>query len=245
MQAGHAINNSGIAVSFPSDGAQASQLARINAALVTLQNLNGPGVGCPASSTTFVAQQAAIQAGTAPPAPAAAPATPVAAAPASPPAAAPAPPPSPESAAPADTLDREVGGVPENLIPPFEHKGGINPNHGAFDPDLILCASAGAYISVCRRLRWYRPQRPQDPLLVPSQPREVRRCAFASLCLCLSIHITNLRIPTVGRESQRRSGPRNPQPQHRRLFPYRQLQGVEAGAYQCGAGNSPRLEWAG
>jgi hypothetical protein len=33
----------------------------MNAALVTLQNLQGPGVGCPAASTMFVAQQAAIQ----------------------------------------------------------------------------------------------------------------------------------------------------------------------------------------
>jgi len=80
--AGHATNNPSIAVSFPTDNSQASQLARINAALVTLQNLHGPGVGCPASSTTFVAQQAAIQAGTAAPPPAAAAPPPAAAAPA-------------------------------------------------------------------------------------------------------------------------------------------------------------------
>jgi len=59
VAAGHAVNNPSIAVSFPSDNSPASQLARINAALVTLQNLNGPGVGCPAASTTFVAQQQA------------------------------------------------------------------------------------------------------------------------------------------------------------------------------------------
>jgi len=61
VAAGHATNNPSIAVSFPTDESKASQLARINAALVTLQNLRGPGVGCPAASTTFVAQQAAIQ----------------------------------------------------------------------------------------------------------------------------------------------------------------------------------------
>jgi hypothetical protein len=75
VNAGFAVNNPGIPVSFPTDDSKASQLARINAALVTLQNLQGPGVGCPASSTTFVAQQSAIANGPgrrdAPPSPAA------------------------------------------------------------------------------------------------------------------------------------------------------------------------------
>jgi hypothetical protein len=62
VDAGRAVNNPGVSVSFPTDDSKASKLARIQTALVTLQNLNGPGVGCPASSTTFVAQQAAIQA---------------------------------------------------------------------------------------------------------------------------------------------------------------------------------------
>ncbi|KAF8817141.1 hypothetical protein BYT27DRAFT_6946210 [Phlegmacium glaucopus] len=61
VNAGHAVNNPSISVSFPTDDSKASKLARVNAALVTLQNLRGPGAGCPASSTTFVAQQAAIQ----------------------------------------------------------------------------------------------------------------------------------------------------------------------------------------
>jgi hypothetical protein len=56
-----------VAVTFPEDDSKASQLARIQAALVTLQNLEGPGVGCPASSTTLVAQQKAVQKGEAPP----------------------------------------------------------------------------------------------------------------------------------------------------------------------------------
>jgi hypothetical protein len=59
VAAGHALNNPSISLSFPTDNSPQSQLARIDAALVTLQNLNGPGVGCPAASTTFVAQQQA------------------------------------------------------------------------------------------------------------------------------------------------------------------------------------------
>ncbi|KAK0185727.1 hypothetical protein F5146DRAFT_1071250 [Armillaria mellea] len=65
VNAGFAVNNPSVLVSFPEDNSQASQLARIQTALVTLQNLNGPGVGCPAASTTFLAQQAAIQQGAA------------------------------------------------------------------------------------------------------------------------------------------------------------------------------------
>ncbi|KAJ3729469.1 hypothetical protein C8R42DRAFT_618834 [Lentinula raphanica] len=107
VAAGHATNNPSIAVSFPSDNSQASQLARIDAALVTLQNLNGAGVGCPASSTTFVAQQAAIQAGT----------TVAAAAPAATAAAAAA-----TSAAPA------TGGVDVSLVPEFGVTAGQSPD---------------------------------------------------------------------------------------------------------------------
>jgi len=54
--AGHAINNPGIGVTFSNDATDQSnptKIARIQAAIVTLQNLNGPGVGCPAASTTF------------------------------------------------------------------------------------------------------------------------------------------------------------------------------------------------
>jgi len=60
VAAGHATNNPTVAVSFPTDASPASQIARIQTALVTLQNLHGPGVGCPAVSTTFLAQQKAI-----------------------------------------------------------------------------------------------------------------------------------------------------------------------------------------
>ena len=58
--AGHAVNNPSVKVSYPLDDSVQSQLARVDTALVTLQNLNGPGKGCPAVSTTLSAQQAAL-----------------------------------------------------------------------------------------------------------------------------------------------------------------------------------------
>ncbi|KAI0267545.1 hypothetical protein BGY98DRAFT_1023908 [Russula aff. rugulosa BPL654] len=60
VAAGHVLNNPSVSISFPEDNSTASQLARINAATDTLQNLNGPGKGCPVVSTTFQAQAAAI-----------------------------------------------------------------------------------------------------------------------------------------------------------------------------------------
>lgn len=60
VAAGFAVNNPSVKVSFPTDGSSASKIARIQASLVTLQNLNGPGKGCPAASTTLLAQQKAI-----------------------------------------------------------------------------------------------------------------------------------------------------------------------------------------
>jgi hypothetical protein len=69
VEAGHAVHNPGVRVSFPLDNSKGSQLARFNAASITLQNLNGPGQGCPIVSTTFQAQVAAINAGNPPPAP--------------------------------------------------------------------------------------------------------------------------------------------------------------------------------
>jgi len=110
VAAGHAVNNTGIAVSFPTDQSQASQLARINTAIVTLQNLRGAGVGCPSASTTFNQQEAAIQAGTS-----AAPAAPAPPPPASAPPA-PAPAPAPTS-----------GGVDPALVPQFGHAAGLDP----------------------------------------------------------------------------------------------------------------------
>ena len=63
MLAGHAVHNPTVKVNFPLDNSTSSLLARFNAASDTLQNLNGPGQGCPIVSTTFQAQVAAINAG--------------------------------------------------------------------------------------------------------------------------------------------------------------------------------------
>jgi len=60
VNAGRAVNNPSVKVSFPLDNSVASQLARVDTALVTLQNLFGPGKGCPAVSTTLSTQQAAL-----------------------------------------------------------------------------------------------------------------------------------------------------------------------------------------
>lgn len=129
VNAGRAVNNPGVSVSFPTDGSKASQITRMQAALVTLQNLRGPGVGCPAASTTFLAQQAAIQNGPGdsapPPPPPAAPASPP------PPPAAPAPP---------------AGGVDPALVPEFGHPSGLNPT-GTGDCDGITNA-AGVVVKI-------------------------------------------------------------------------------------------------
>lgn len=54
------MHNPGVKVTYPLDNSLRSQLARVDTALVTLQNLNGPGKGCPAVSTTLSEQQAAL-----------------------------------------------------------------------------------------------------------------------------------------------------------------------------------------
>ncbi|KAJ4294331.1 hypothetical protein N0V90_008021 [Kalmusia sp. IMI 367209] len=60
VQAAAAAGNSeGVPVEFPLDDSSASKKARIQTSIIVLQNLNGRGVGCPAASTTFLAQQAA------------------------------------------------------------------------------------------------------------------------------------------------------------------------------------------
>lgn len=60
MNAGKVINNPSVPLAFPTDNSTASINARFNAAAVTLQNLNGAGVGCPIAATTWISQQAAI-----------------------------------------------------------------------------------------------------------------------------------------------------------------------------------------
>lgn len=117
------MNNTAITVSFPTDNSDASQLARLHTATVTLQNLLGPGEGCPSASTTFNQQAQAIQAnaGTAP-------------------SAAPTPSPSPQSAisvpsvvpAPGPSVapaPLASGSAPVNptLVPQFGHTAGLDP----------------------------------------------------------------------------------------------------------------------
>ncbi|KAF8531980.1 hypothetical protein JB92DRAFT_3080796 [Gautieria morchelliformis] len=134
VAAGHAVNNPSVSVSFPTDNSIPSQDARFNAFAVTLQNLNGPGKGCPIVSTTLQAQQKAIDSGSAPPAPA--PAAP--SAPPPPPAPAPAP-----SAAPAPA----AGGVDPNLVPDLGATAGKNPT-GTGDCDGAVNGANGQPIKV-------------------------------------------------------------------------------------------------
>ncbi|KAF7365562.1 hypothetical protein MVEN_00429500 [Mycena venus] len=112
VAAGHDVNNPGVAAPFPTDDSTASKIIRLQTSVTTLQNLHAAGVGCPASSTTFLAQIKALQDGTAAPAPAPAPA----------PASAPAP------AAPA--------GFDASLVPEFGVSAGVNPT-GTGDCDGI------------------------------------------------------------------------------------------------------------
>lgn len=115
VAAGHAVNNPSVSVTFPTDDSKGSKLARITASVVTLQNLRGPGVGCPAVSTTLQAQAKAIEAGNNAPASAPAPA----------PASSPAPTPAPAS-----------GGLDPALVPDLGHASGLNPT-GTGDCDGI------------------------------------------------------------------------------------------------------------
>ncbi|KIL67732.1 hypothetical protein M378DRAFT_72651 [Amanita muscaria Koide BX008] len=119
VAAGHVINNPSVLVTFPTDNSKASRIVRIQAAVVTLQNLRGPGVGCPAASTTFLAQQKAI---------ASEPDTP------SPPAPAP-PGPTRSNITPStSTSGNQVPLVNATLVPDLGHQAGLNPDgHGNCD----------------------------------------------------------------------------------------------------------------
>ncbi|KIO19170.1 hypothetical protein M407DRAFT_11539 [Tulasnella calospora MUT 4182] len=57
IAAGHCVNNTVVSFDFPTDNSIQSEISRINGVLVTLQNLRGPGVGCPAASTTLNARR--------------------------------------------------------------------------------------------------------------------------------------------------------------------------------------------
>ncbi len=111
-----------VKVSFPLDNSKNSQSARLTAASITLQNLNGPGKGCPVVSTTFSAQQQAINAEPNNQAPVAA--TPAAASP--PKATTPAPAPSPAPAQGSGNGKPSAAQVAA-LAPSLGFQSGLNP----------------------------------------------------------------------------------------------------------------------
>ncbi|KZW01651.1 hypothetical protein EXIGLDRAFT_717235 [Exidia glandulosa HHB12029] len=131
VHAGHAVNHPDIPVNFPTDDSRDAQLARIDAAKISLQNLFGSGVGCPVAATTLLAQEAAVRSGNAPPPP------PVAAPPPPPPEANTAPPP------PADNGGDDIA----RLAPPLGHAAGINPT-GTGDCDGAVLRDDGTAVKV-------------------------------------------------------------------------------------------------
>ena len=56
------MTNPSVGASFPTGNSKADQQARIVTLLSTLQNLNGPGVGCPAVATVYGQLQQKINA---------------------------------------------------------------------------------------------------------------------------------------------------------------------------------------
>jgi hypothetical protein len=118
VAAGHAVHNPSVAVSFPTDGSVASQITRLQTAIVTLQNLHGPGQGCPAVSTTFSAQLRALQNGGSP-APSLAP-TPA-------PSQSPTPSPAVQPSAAASGGTSLSASQIDALAPQFGHASGVNP----------------------------------------------------------------------------------------------------------------------
>ena len=148
IAAGQAVNNPSVKVTFPTGNSVNDQLARFTAASITLQNLNGPGKGCPIVSTTWTAQSNAIRNGQPAPAPVASNPAP---APVSSSAAAAAPT-SPAPAAPAPTTPANVGGALslaqiDALTPDLGHQAGVNPT-GTGDCDGAVNGADGKPIKV-------------------------------------------------------------------------------------------------
>ncbi|KAJ7505751.1 hypothetical protein B0H11DRAFT_1975996 [Mycena galericulata] len=114
VAAGHDVNNTGVAAPFPTDSSSASQIVRLQTSVTTLQNLHGAGVGCPASSTTFLSQIAALQSGSTAAAAASTASAPAAAA----------------AAAPSTTSAPAAAGalVDASLVPEFGVTAGQSPN---------------------------------------------------------------------------------------------------------------------
>ncbi|KAH7103613.1 hypothetical protein BKA62DRAFT_615853 [Auriculariales sp. MPI-PUGE-AT-0066] len=64
IRVGHVLNNPTVSLAYPLDGSKAAKQARLNAAAVTLQNLEGEGKGCPIAATTWKKLGQAIEDGT-------------------------------------------------------------------------------------------------------------------------------------------------------------------------------------
>ncbi|KAJ7081601.1 hypothetical protein B0H15DRAFT_952958 [Mycena belliarum] len=132
VAAGHDVNNPGVPAPFPTDNSKASQIVRLQTSVTSLQNLFGPGKGCPAAATTFLGQIKALQQGGAAPRPAPAPARKPAPAPARKPAPAPARKPAPAPA----RKPAAPKGFNGALVPQFGVRSGVNPT-GTGDCDGI------------------------------------------------------------------------------------------------------------
>lgn len=186
--AGRAINNPGVAVSFPTDNSKQSKLARLNAATVTLQNLRGPGVGCPQAATTFGAQRTAIENGTDAPAP---------------PAPAP-PPPAPPAPAPPANNPSNVGGVDPALVPEFGVQAGANPT-GTGDCDgingiKIPCSCPPDRASFIQSLNANvaAGKAVNNPAVTLSFPTDNSKASKLARLHAATVTLQNLRGPGVG-----------------------------------------------
>ncbi|KAJ7908436.1 hypothetical protein B0H13DRAFT_2233257 [Mycena leptocephala] len=60
VAAGHATNNPSFSAPWPTDDSAGSQITRLQTSILTIQNLFGPGVGCPVASTDFLQQLQAL-----------------------------------------------------------------------------------------------------------------------------------------------------------------------------------------
>ena len=135
-----------MSLSFPTGDSKADKSARLNAAAITLQNLNGPGKGCPVVSTTFPLQQKAIDAGTdAPPTPN--PNPPVKSQPSPSPSPAPAPSPSPSNTGNGNNGGGLDAATIRSLAPSLGFQSGVNPT-GSGDCDGAVNGADGKPIKI-------------------------------------------------------------------------------------------------
>ncbi|KAG8928982.1 hypothetical protein FRC02_006146 [Tulasnella sp. 418] len=177
VDAGFAVNNPTVKIDFPTDNSIRSQITRITASLITLQNLEGPGVGCPAVSTTLVAQQKALQeqldSGNANPAPA--------------PVVSSSSVPTPSSSAPAETstspstVGEGIDPVVASLAPDLGFQSGLNPT-GTGDCDGAI------------------PGGPKIPCMCPPDQDTYLKSLSANVAAGQAVNNTSVRIdfPTDG-----------------------------------------------